>query len=89
MTVDPIHVDYNGTYITTPVVSKELAKVKIVTTIRNATNVSQAVELSSTLVDAEGNKIANIENPVKPEIISKTINIGNKIVFKRPCTTVN
>ena len=67
VTVDPIHVDYNGTYITTPVVSKELAKVKIVTTIRNATNVSQAVELSSTLVDAEGNKIANIENPVNIE----------------------
>ena len=64
VTVDPIHIDYNGTYITTPVVSKDSARVKIVTNIRNTTNVSQSVELFSTLVDAEGNEIAQTSNPI-------------------------
>lgn len=64
VTVDPVHVDYNGTYITTPVVSKDSAKVKIVTNIRNATNIPQTIELYSILVDADGKEVAEVNNRV-------------------------
>lgn len=64
LTVNSIHVDYNGTYITTPSVSKDSASVKIITNIRNVTNTDQTIELYSKLVDADGKDVAQISNSV-------------------------
>lgn len=64
VTVDPVHVDYNGTYITTPVVTKDSAEIKVVTTIRNTENTLSVVELYSILVDANGKEITRINSAV-------------------------
>ncbi|PXV64722.1 beta-galactosidase [Dysgonomonas alginatilytica] len=64
VTVDPVHIDYNGTYITTPVVTKDSSDVKIVTTIRNTENTLSNVDLYSILVDADGKEITRIDNSV-------------------------
>ena len=64
VTVDPVHVNYNGTYVTTPVASKDSAEIKIVTNIRNVTDTSQAIELYSILVDADGREIIQVKSPV-------------------------
>lgn len=62
VTVNPIHIDYNGTYVTTPIVSKDSADVKIVANILNTTNTAQTVEIYSTLVDTDGKTVAKINN---------------------------
>lgn len=60
--VNPLHVDLWGTYITTPNVSKDEAEIVINTTIRNKEN-TQDAELSTSLLDAQGQTVATLEIP--------------------------
>lgn len=60
--VNSLHVDQWGTYVTTPNVSKGMAEVVINTTIRNKEN-TQDAELSTSLVDAQGQTVATQEIP--------------------------
>jgi beta-galactosidase len=55
-----VSVDHWGTYVTTPSVSKESATVKIQTKIRNASDVQKTVELTTTILNANGRKVGSV-----------------------------
>ncbi|MGH9524762.1 MAG: glycoside hydrolase family 2 TIM barrel-domain containing protein, partial [Terriglobales bacterium] len=58
----PVHVAEWGTYVTTPEVTEKAAKVHTVTTIQNGT---KRVELITTVLDAQGRKVASTTTPVE------------------------
>jgi beta-galactosidase len=62
--VNPVHVDLWGTYITTPEVSKQSAKINITTRINNTTDKKVDIELFTSLVDATGKEVTQVNNPV-------------------------
>lgn len=57
-TVDPVHVDHWGTYVTTPEITETEAKVRVRTQIKNAAKASREVVLTSTLLDPTGEVVA-------------------------------
>ena len=59
VTTDPVHVDQWGTYVTTPAVSAESARVTIRTTIRNRLRGEQAAGLVTTVFDSGGRVVAH------------------------------
>ena len=58
VTSGPVHVDQWGTYITTPIVSIDSARVSIRTIIRNEAHVERAVQLRTTVYDSAGRDVA-------------------------------
>lgn len=56
-TVDKMHVDNWGTFITTPVVSARSATVSITTNLKNQSSGNQAVTLQTILFDAAGKQV--------------------------------
>ncbi|MDR2948925.1 MAG: DUF4982 domain-containing protein [Prevotella sp.] len=61
-TVNPLHVDHWGTYVTTPEVTKENATINIKTSVRNSSESAQRFELYSILLDKDGKEIAKTNN---------------------------
>lgn len=59
--IDPLHITHWGVYVTTPVVSKDFALVKIKTKIENNYKSVKKGILRSTLVDKSGNAVSENE----------------------------
>jgi beta-galactosidase len=57
----PIHVDLWGTYVTTPKVNTETARVVIQTTVKNTTKSAQTVEVIQSMVDQKGREVGQVE----------------------------
>ena len=79
---NPVHVDLWGTYITTPEVGEEAAKVAIQTTVKNTTNIIQSVKVEQVLVNADGGIVAKTESSLEVKsgssnIISQTLHVVN------------
>jgi beta-galactosidase len=60
VTTDPVHVDHWGTYVTTPAVTGESARVTIRTSIRNSRHVEQPIVLRTVVYDSTGKEIAAV-----------------------------
>ncbi len=54
-----IHVDHWGTFVTTPVVTEQMANISIRIKVRNASPQAQPIKLSTTIYNNEGKKITN------------------------------
>jgi len=64
-TLDPVHVEQWGTYVTTPQVSAQSATVVIKTKVRNGSNSGAPVNLTTLIQDASGRVVArSIANAV-------------------------
>jgi beta-galactosidase len=61
-TVDKLHVDHWGTYITTPRVTAESATVSTETSVRNASESTQSFTLRTFIYDANGKEVARAES---------------------------
>lgn len=72
VTTNALHVDHWGTYVTTPTVTRDNAEIKIQTNIKNSSDLSQAFELYSILIDKDGKEIAGINN-------SKSVGAGENV----------
>jgi beta-galactosidase len=57
-TLDPVHVEHWGTYVTTPEVSEQSASVLIQTKVSNGSNSSAPVNLITIIQDAAGREVA-------------------------------
>jgi len=71
------HIDHWGTFVTTPEITAALAKVKVVTQIKNNLKEGQKLELKTVIVDPSGKEIATGKtntNGVKDSIFSATFN---------------
>jgi len=64
VTVNPIHVDQWGTYVTTSDVSAQSAKIRIATRIKNTTNEKADIELLTAVIDADGKEISQVSKSV-------------------------
>ena len=53
-----VFVDHWGTFVTTPTVSPDSADVNAKTTVMNASRVGETVTLTSVILDADGNRVA-------------------------------
>jgi len=60
MTRENVHIATYGTYVTTPVVSKEKADIQVITTIKNKTGKAKQAEIRQRLLDANGKQIGKI-----------------------------
>ncbi len=66
---NPLHIAWNGTFVTTPVVSKEKAVVNVKTSIANKTDETKIFTLKSNIVDSENKQIAEM-------VLELSINAG-------------
>lgn len=57
---NPLHVAWNGTFVTTPTVSKEKATVNVQTTVKNNSNTSKQFTLKTVIVDGNNKQIAEM-----------------------------
>ncbi len=57
---NPLHVAWNGTFVTTPTVSKEKATVNVKTTIENKSNSTKKITLITVIADSNNNKITDM-----------------------------
>src|SRR5689334_16167509 len=57
-TLDPVHVEHWGTYVTTPEVNEQSASVLIQTKVSNGSNSSAPVNLTTIIQDASGREVA-------------------------------
>lgn len=57
---DPLHVSWNGTFVTTPVVTKEKATVNVETSIENKDSSAANFKIKTVIVDANNKQIAEM-----------------------------
>lgn len=58
--VNPLHVPQYGTFVTTPVVSKDLAVVKLETTVLNGSSKKASVRLNTIVRNAGGKEVSSV-----------------------------
>ena len=68
---DPLHIDQWGVYVTTPVVSDQESKVKVVTNVSNEKNERSDIKISTRLLDADNKIVGESET-------SSSINANDK-----------
>ena len=61
-----VHVDRYGTYVTTPEVSAEMAKVSVETTVKNDTTEEKTVSVRSTIYDPQNQQVAQLTSEQAP-----------------------
>lgn len=62
--VNPVHIAWNGTFVTTPVVSEKEGNVQIVTEINNASDKDVTCQVYQTVVDAKGKKVCSFNTDI-------------------------
>ena len=69
-TIDKLHVDHWGTYVTTPTVSEQSADVAIVTKVRNDSPNPAPVSLANIIYDANGHEVMRV---VRKNVFAQTL----------------
>jgi len=83
---NPVHIAHWGTYITTPEINQQKAKVSIETTLQNKHNLKGKFSLQTILVDATGNEVAsgkkNIEFKGGNSLVLQELNILSPVFWE-------
>ena len=58
---NPVHVDYCGTFVTTPEVSTQKATVSIQTDIRNSSNCNTTIQLVTDIISPKGERVVSVK----------------------------
>ena len=58
--LDPVHIEHWGTYVTTPEVSEQSATVAVKTKVSNRSNSTAPVDLTTIILDAAGRQISRV-----------------------------
>lgn len=87
VTTNKIAVDYNGTYIITPIVNNDYAAITIQTTIKNSIGNVQSIKLINQVIDKEGNIVTSVESIVtltdqQNQIVTQNLDLPNPILWK-------
>jgi beta-galactosidase len=78
--MDPVHVDTNGTFVTTPNVTTDSADVNVQTTVKNDGAQPASITLVTRIMSAAGQAVATFEqNETVPAAGQKVINGAGKI----------
>lgn len=62
VTTEKVHVDHWGTFVTTPEVSEQSAKVSIQTKVRNASPQDQSITMKTTVFDQNGKQVTAVKS---------------------------
>lgn len=68
---EPLHVAWNGTFVTTPQVSKDKAVVQVITEVNNTSARTVNCEVTQTIRDAKGNKVTSFTGTL--EVKAKSV----------------
>lgn len=80
-TLDPVHIEHWGTYVTTPEVSEQSATVVVKTRVTNKSNSSAAVDLTTIILDAAGREVTrHTEKGLNAEV-SQTLNVSRPVLW--------
>ena len=83
-TVAPVHVDHWGTYVTTPEVNRQAAKVVAATTLRNGAGESKRVTLKTIILDPNGKPVASASTPVDVDeraVVTQTMTVSAPLLW--------
>jgi beta-galactosidase len=69
--VNPLYVAYNGTYITTPLVSEALSKVNVETTVINEMGKEGEIRLETEIIDPKGAVVATNKHVVYLQFLTE------------------
>lgn len=86
VTTEKVHVDHWGTFVRTPEVTAQMAKVSVQTKVRNATPEDQPVTLRTVIVDGGGAQVARAESKVavpKDSVgeITQELSLANPVLW--------
>lgn len=82
ITVNPVHVDIWGTFITTPVLKPHMADVQIETTVKNSSSAEAKIVVRNTVYSNKNKILAKSENPVtiqgnSARIVKSSVTLSN------------
>ena len=80
---DPMHVDYHGTYVTTPRISADSADINVQTIVKNDMTLRREVKVEQSLFDAEG-KLLTKTDATMIMLPGKTGKMVQKLVAHKP-----
>ena len=85
-TVDPVHIEHWGTYVTTPEVNEQTATVAIKTTVKNSSKSAAPINLTSIIVDANHREVArgtekNVASKDSHAEVSQTLKVTSPLLW--------
>ena len=83
VTTGRVHVDHWGTYLTTPVVTVDSARVSIRTTVRNDMHNDVPITLRTVVVDSAGTEVASVAS-VQTLPGDSVAEVAQELVVRRP-----
>ncbi|HJQ31657.1 MAG TPA: glycoside hydrolase family 2 TIM barrel-domain containing protein [Pyrinomonadaceae bacterium] len=83
VTTEPVHLEYHGTFVSTPQVGKDSATVRVEGEVVNQSDAPRAVSLQVMLLGLDGTTIETAETP------NQTIEAGKTVTFTREVTLKN
>jgi beta-galactosidase len=83
-TVNPVHVAYTGTQVTTPTVSATSATVNIAVTVQNDGTTDQSVTVASSVRDAAGTEVGKGSSAATSVTAGKTANATHSATVSNP-----
>jgi len=83
-TVNPVHVAYTGTQVTTPTVSSTSATVNIAVTVQNDATTDQSVTVASSVRDAAGTEVGKGSSAAASVAAGKTASATHTVTVSNP-----
>ena len=85
-TVDPVHIEHWGTYVTTPEVNEQTATVAIKTKVKNSSKSAAPVNLTSIILDANHREVArgtekNVASKDSHAEVSQTLKVTSPLLW--------
>ncbi len=84
MVTNKVHTEIWGNYITTPVVKKAYAEMRVLTNIKNTDSVEQQVTVVTTVISPEGNEIQNFRTREKRVSANSELEFDSWMTITRP-----
>ena len=81
---NPVHLDYNGTFVTTPKIAANSASVHVTSTIVNQSATAREVSLQIALVAPDGQLVATAETPARPVAASQSSDFEADLTVAQP-----
>jgi beta-galactosidase len=82
--LNPVHIAYNGGFITTPSVSATSATVSVAADVENQSTSSQSVTITTEIDDATGTKVAGDTTAASPVAAGATSTLNQSLTVSNP-----
>lgn len=83
-TVNPVHVAYTGTQVSTPTVSTSSATVNISVSVKNDGTSEQSATVASSVRDSSGTEVGKASSPATSVAAGKTADVAQTVTVSNP-----